>query len=252
VTSNLMKGARLNLIENNDSTSSKESSSKDSYLKVNDKSNEQSAAKTDEYTIKRGDTLAKVAPRYNLTVTALAKLNEIPANSALRVGDTLNVPAIDQLRQKLSAKAEKQAIDSDSTAKVNTTDYKVKSGESLGRIAARHGLTVAELADLNGIPTQTKIQTGDTISVPVEEKPSQKLSAKAEKQTAKVDAAEQVNTTDYKVKSGETLARIAARHVITVAALADLNGIPSNTRIQTGDTISVPETSTPTKKKGRS
>ncbi|HEY4713911.1 MAG TPA: LysM peptidoglycan-binding domain-containing protein, partial [Aquirhabdus sp.] len=67
VTSNLMKGARLNLIENNDSTSSKESSSKDSYLKVNDKSNEQSAAKTDEYTIKRGDTLAKVAPRYNLT-----------------------------------------------------------------------------------------------------------------------------------------------------------------------------------------
>lgn len=252
VTSNLMKGARLSLIESKDNASSNDTTSaKDSSNKATEKSNEQAATKTDAYTIKRGDTLAKVAARHNLSVSALAKLNEIPANTALHIGDTLNVPAEEKPSKKLTAKAEKQAADSESTDKVNTTDYKVKSGETLARIAARHNLTVAALADLNGIPAQTKIQRGDTISVPAEEKPSKKLSAKAEKQTAKADAADKVNTTNYKVKSGETLARIAARHDLTVAALADLNNIPSDTRIQIGDTISVPETSTPMKKKGR-
>ncbi len=164
VTSNLMKGARLNLIENNDNASTK----------ANDKSNDQAAAKTDEYTLQRGDTLAKVAARYKVSVSALAKLNEIPANTALHKGDTLNVPAEDKLRQKLSAKAEKQAADSGTADKVDTTDYVVKRGETLARIAARHGLTVVALADLNSIPPNTKVQAGDTISVPEVEKPTKK------------------------------------------------------------------------------
>ncbi|GAC1605780.1 MAG: hypothetical protein NVS3B3_04300 [Aquirhabdus sp.] len=244
VTSNLIKGARLNLVENNDSLPVKDSN----------KSNDQAAAKTDEYTIQRGDTLAKVAARYNISVSTLAKLNDIPANTALHKGDTLSVPAEDKSSKKLNAKAEKQAIESDSTAKANTSDYKVKSGETLARIAARHNMTVAALADLNGIPTQTKIQTGDTISVPTEEKSvqksSKKLSANAEKQSADSDSSDKVATTEYKVKSGETLARIAARHGLTVVALADLNSIPSDTRIHAGDTINVPEAEKLSKKKG--
>ena len=243
VTSNLMKGARLSLVENTDSVST----SKDS----NSKANDQAADKTDEYTIQRGDTLAKVAARYNLSVSALAKLNDIPAHTALHKGDTLSVPAEDKPTKKLSAKAEKQAAESDSAAKVNTEDYKVKSGETLARIAARHNLTVAALADLNGIPAHTRIQTGDTISVPAEEKVSKKSSSKAEKQSANSDVADKPTTTDYKVKSGETLARIAARHGLTVVALADLNSIPANTKVQAGDTISVPEADKPAKKKGR-
>lgn len=251
VTSYLITGARLNLIENTDNASTKDNSSKDSTNKSNEKSNDQGALKTDEYTIQRGDTLAKLAARYNVTVSNLAKMNDIPAHTSLHKGDTLNVPAIDQPSKKLSAKAEKQVTESDSVTKVNTTDYKVKSGETLSRIADRHHLTLSTLADLNGIPAQTRIQAGDTISVPSDEKVSKKSNAKVENQSVKSETSDQPNTTDYKVKSGETLARIAARHGLTVVALADLNGIPSNTRIQTGDTISVPQADKPTKKKGR-
>ena len=251
VTSYLITGARLNLIENTDSAASQNNQSKNTNTKATDKSNDPVAAKTDDYTIQRGDTLAKVAARYNLSVSALAKLNEIPVNTSLHKGDTLNVPAIDQSSKKLSTKAEKQATESDSIAKVNTTDYKVKSGETLSRIAARYHLTLSALADLNGISAQTRIQAGDTINVPSEEKVSKKPNAKDDNQSVKSETSDQPNRTDYKVKSGETLARIAARHGLTVVALADLNGIPSNTRIQTGDTISVPQADKPTKKKGR-
>jgi len=170
VTSNLITGTRLNLVANADS-----SSSKDSAGKLADKASDSAATnaksstiKTDDYTIKRGDTLAKIASRYNLSVGSLAKLNDIPATTSLLVGDTISVPAIELPNKKSSAKDDKSSAD-----KTPTSDYKVRSGETLARIAAKHGLTVVALADLNDIPADTRIQAGDTISIPEPENSSE-------------------------------------------------------------------------------
>ncbi len=170
VTSNLITGTRLSLIANSDSSTAKDSSSKLAD-KVSDSSanNKASTIKTDDYTIKRGDTLAKIAGRYNLTVVSLAKLNDIPATTSLQAGDTISVPAIELPNKKLAAKDDKPSAE-----KTPTSDYKVRSGETLARIAAKHGLTVVALADLNDIPADTRIQAGDTISVPEPEKPTVK------------------------------------------------------------------------------
>ncbi len=55
-----------------------------------------------------------------------------------------------------------------------TSAYTVKSGETLARIAARHGLSLAELAEINQIPAQTRIQAGDTLEVPAAAKPKKR------------------------------------------------------------------------------
>ncbi|MDE2421809.1 MAG: LysM peptidoglycan-binding domain-containing protein [Gammaproteobacteria bacterium] len=171
VTSNLIKGARLNLVERDDSTASNSSKDKDSNSKADDKSNAQVNVPTDDYKIRRGDTLAKIASRYNLSVSDLAKLNGVPANLELQAGDTLSVPAAEKSTKR--GKAEEQANDSNAK-KIATKDYTVKSGETLARIAAKHGLTVVALADLNSIPSDTRIQAGDTITVPDVEKSAKK------------------------------------------------------------------------------
>jgi LysM repeat protein/soluble lytic murein transglycosylase-like protein len=169
VNSNLIKGARLNLVERVETVSSK---GKDSSSKAVDNVITTVSIPTDDYKIKRGDTLAKVASRYNLSVSELAKLNGVPANLELQAGDTLNVPAAEKSSKHDRAKAE-QDVDSESS-KVAKTDYSVKRGETLGRIAAQYGLTVTALADLNSIPANTRIQAGDTISVPDLEKAAKK------------------------------------------------------------------------------
>ena len=43
------------------------------------------------------------------------------------------------------------------------TYYKVKSGDTLGRIAARKGTTVKNLCKLNGITTQTTLRIGQVL-----------------------------------------------------------------------------------------
>lgn len=59
---------------------------------------------------------------------------------------------------------------SSSSSKVNgtksgTTTYKVKKGDTLGAIAAKHHVTVRKLCQLNGINTKTKLKIGQRLKV---------------------------------------------------------------------------------------
>ncbi|MBA2363528.1 MAG: LysM peptidoglycan-binding domain-containing protein [Chloroflexia bacterium] len=49
---------------------------------------------------------------------------------------------------------------------VPTTSYTIKRGENLTQIAERYGLTVEQLAALNGINNPNNIEVGQRIKVP--------------------------------------------------------------------------------------
>lgn len=51
---------------------------------------------------------------------------------------------------------------------IPTTTYTIKQGENLSQIASRYGLTVDQLAALNGIDNPNTIQAGQEIKVPKE------------------------------------------------------------------------------------
>ena len=95
------------------------------------------------YTVKRGDTLVKIAKAYGTTAAALMELNGIKDPRALQIGAKLRVTG--------------------STPPAPET-YTVKRGDSLIRIAAAHGLKWRDLAALNGIkgPIYT-IRTGQVL-----------------------------------------------------------------------------------------
>lgn len=52
-----------------------------------------------------------------------------------------------------------------SGTKSGTTTYKVKKGDTLGAIAAKHHVTVRKLCQLNGINTKTKLKIGQRLKV---------------------------------------------------------------------------------------
>ena len=83
------------------------------------------------YTVKRGDTLVKIAKAHGTTAAALMELNGIEDPRALQIGTKLRITG---------------------GAKPATPEtYTVKRGDSLIRIAAAHGLKWRDLAALNGI-----------------------------------------------------------------------------------------------------
>ena len=60
------------------------------------------------------------------------------------------------------------------TAQIRTVSYKVKSGDSLARIASKFNVTVAELLEWNSLAQSQYLQPGQVIKLVVDES---KLSA---------------------------------------------------------------------------
>ncbi len=108
------------------------------------------------------------------------------------------------------------------------TIHVVQRGETLARIAARYGVTVKQIADLNNITNPNLIYTGQKLRIPA---PS----------TVATPAAGQTSgTRTYTVRAGDTLVSIATRFGVTVQAIQQLNNLPSPDQIYTGQVLKIP------------
>ena len=58
-----------------------------------------------------------------------------------------------------------KSTSTESAANGEASYYKVKSGDTLGAIAQRHGVSVRELCNLNNISTRTTLNIGTTLRV---------------------------------------------------------------------------------------
>ena len=123
--------------------------------------------------MKKGDTLYSIAKDLNTTVDELKKLNNLSTN-LLTVGQVLNIPSTVMSIEEGSV-------------------YKVKSGDTLYKIALEYNTTVDELKKLNGL-TSNVLTIGKLLKVP----------------------GSSLQTKEYIVKKGDTLYSIASELNTTV------------------------------------
>jgi membrane-bound lytic murein transglycosylase D len=123
---------------------------------------------------KRGDTLPKIARRYGVTVSSIAQANSLSTRARLARGQEVMVPEKVKKPAKSSTKvaAAKTSKGKNPSAQAAPAEasaaksYKVKSGDTLYRIALRHGTTVAEILAINGLGGSGTIKPGDKLKIP--------------------------------------------------------------------------------------
>ena len=128
--------------------------------------------------------------------------------------------------------------------------HRVKSGDTLGKIARIYGTSVSELCRLNGIKPTTVLRVGQSIrcnagaSYVVKKKKTAKPSVTVEAQNEPLAAVatEQNDAAGnqpiyHKIQSGDTLGAIAQKYGTTVSKLCELNGITRTTILRLGRTL---------------
>lgn len=118
-----------------------------------------------------------------------------------------------------------------------TTTYVIGKGDSLSKIAARYGVTVAEIMTLNNMSNPDKIQSGQKLVLPGEinlENPVIKTTSK--KVTTPAAPA---GSNAYTVQPGDCLSVIAAKAGVTTKALREANGIKGD-NIMVGQSLVIP------------
>ncbi|MGQ0849182.1 MAG: LysM peptidoglycan-binding domain-containing protein [Actinomycetota bacterium] len=152
-----------------------------------------------DYQVEPGDTLAEIAIALGVSTADLARANNLSNPDLIRPGQMLVIPG-----------------------EVAAGIHVVSGGETLAHIAARYGVAVADLVSVNLLANPNLIMIGQQISIPVHH--------------AGLPGAADVAPT-HTVAAGETLAYIAARHQISVADLAAVNGITDTSVIYAGTVL---------------
>lgn len=184
--------------------------------------------KVTHYFVARGDTVASIARQFNTTTQVVRELNGLP-NGTLVVGTELRVPSeIVQLPPKVL----RAAALVDSRDRRNNRPHMhvvVRRGDSLWRIARRHGMDVGTLATMNGMQPGDTLRAGQRLKL-AGSNSSGGSSGKKAASTRKVT---------YTVRSGDTLSRIARVFQVSVTQLVSWNGITSKSAIRPGQKLQI-------------
>ncbi len=157
------------------------------------------------YKVRRGDTLAKIASRYGVTIRDIQNWNGLKG-SVIKTGQNLKLYPPDNATPSTATESE-------------STVYRVRRGDTLTGIASKYGVTVKQIQQWNNL-RGTTIRSGQRLKI--------YTGSKAAAST----------TVTYKVKRGDSLGKIAARYGVTVSDLKSWNNLKSNT-IVPGQTLKV-------------
>jgi len=114
------------------------------------------------YTVKRGDTLSKIANQYGTSVGAIKAANG-KTSDLIRVGETLVIPVSGSTSSTEGSTTVAPSTSFSPTAGART--HTVKSGEYPATIARKYGMTTGELLALNSITDPRKLQVGQVLQV---------------------------------------------------------------------------------------
>jgi LysM repeat protein len=186
------------------------------------------------HTVQPGENLFRIALRYGTTIDALMAANGLTDARTIVVGQRLVIP-----RGANSSAAAEPAAATGQAAVAEPADtggsYTVKRGDTLTRIAARHGVTVDALMRANGLAGGQYIHAGQRLTIPGA------ASAAAASSPVKEAPGATATSDTHIVGAGESLGEIAARFDTTVTALARLNGIANPSAIYTGQVLRLSE-----------
>jgi LysM repeat protein len=174
------------------------------------------------HTVVRGDTVSGIAHRYGLSTSAVLRLNNLKSNSVIYPGQ----------RIKLTGAAAPARSAAAAPARTAAGTYTVKSGDTLGGIAARHGVSLSQVLSWNGLKVTSIIYPGQKIRLG-----SGTAVAAAPAKTAAPAA---TRSASYVIKSGDTLSGIAARHGVRLADILSANRLKVTATIYPGQKLVIP------------
>ena len=184
------------------------------------------------YVVKNGDYLGRIASRNRCTVAQIKRWNGLKSNN-IRVGQRLVIyrggggPSTSSSSSSTAAAAPSSSSSSTQSS-TPTGTYTVKSGDTLSGIATRHGVTVNQLKQWNGL-TSNNIRVG------------QKLKLNSSSSASSASASSSGDYSTYTVKSGDSFYSIAKNYSgISAQDIMNFNGM-SSSKIKPGMKIKIPK-----------
>ncbi|WIV12363.1 LysM peptidoglycan-binding domain-containing protein [Proteiniborus sp. MB09-C3] len=165
------------------------------------------------YTVKRGDTVSRIAAEFNTTIAVIRFLNPTIDINRISIGQVICVPRI--------------VI---TPTCPNGSIYTVKAGDTFYRIADEFNITVRELQQANPLVNPYNLVVGQRICIPRRPAPPPPPPA----------IPPCIDGTYYVIRSGDTFYSIANRFNVTIRELETANPDVNPSNLVVGRIICIP------------
>lgn len=182
----------------------------------------------DRYTIKTGDTLSTIAQHYKTDVQLLQSINNLRGHT-IRAGKTLLVPIAAANSSHYALSAPQRMQHRKKVGNGNKVEYRVKSGDSLWSISRKYNVSTTQIAQWNGMATRDPIKPGQTLII----------WSKSERAGQLAQNSGVMRKVSYRVRQGDSLARIASKFNIKVADIISWNNTNTKKYLQPGDLLTL-------------
>ena len=153
------------------------------------------------YKVKRGDTLVKIAKKFDVSSKNLQITNKIANPNRLKVGQNLIIPG--------------------HSPQTNQFVYQVTRGDTLLKIARKFDVSSRSLMMANDLANPNRLKVGQSLVIP--------------------DIFRKTSPILYKVARGDTLLKIAGKFDVSSQSLIRANKIANPNRIRMGQTLLIPK-----------
>ncbi|WP_234988022.1 LysM peptidoglycan-binding domain-containing protein [Demequina sp. NBRC 110056] len=174
------------------------------------------AAADQSHRVQPGDTVSALAHRYDSSVGAIVRANDLNARAVILIGQTLVIPT-----QGSAAPAR--------TSSASAATHTVAPGDTVSSLARAYGTTVSAIVSANGLSNPSLIRIGEKLSIPGAGNAS---AAKATTSTT--------STATHTVASGDTVWALARRYGVSVSSITQANDLGSSAVIRIGQSLRIP------------
>lgn len=168
--------------------------------------------------VRRGETLGRIASRYGVSVSSIKRANGM-RSSTIRTGQVLRIPGLSGPSSSYAS------ADNGGT----TVKYRVRRGDTLGAIAARHRVSIASIKNANSLRS-SMIRSGQVLTIP---------GSTGRYYETEETASNSTRIAKHRVQPGETLGGIAAKYNVSISTLKRANEIKGTT-IMSGQELDIP------------
>jgi membrane-bound lytic murein transglycosylase D len=190
------------------------------------------------YNIKSGDSLIRIAKKFNTTPDLIKQVNQLRSN-LIRENQKLLIPVASESKgyynlsqhNRLKRKQGKISGSSGSKKLVHT----VKAGDTMWDLSLAHKVGVRSLAKWNGMAPTDPIRPGQELLIW-----SRKDIGKASPAIPTFrDKRQMIRKIGYRVRKGDSLARIANKFSVTIKDLVSWNKLNKKKYLQPGQKLTI-------------
>ncbi|GAA5316592.1 MAG: LysM peptidoglycan-binding domain-containing protein [Candidatus Pelagadaptatus aseana] len=185
------------------------------------------------YIIRDGDSLISIAKKFNTQVSVLKDTNNLRGNT-IRAGKALMIPVASASQNSYaysqSQRVKKQADRYQGRAGNHKIEYRVRPGDSLWNIARKYNVSVRALAKWNSMAPKDTLRENQKLVIWTNNKQLASTVPSPKGIIRKVS---------YRVRNGDSLARIAGKFNLSVTDIARWNPVDTKNYIHPGQSLTL-------------